>query len=209
MTLPICSFIDLEGVLVPEMWPHLAAEFGIGELKATTREVPNYRQLMDQRLSALARHRITLAEVCRAVDRLAPFNGAVEFIAQLKKLGRVIIVSDSFRPMNSHFLDMLSVDDVLCHDFTTGPDGLINGLNFWNDLSGKHQCYQHIDVVGFTTFAMGDALNDITLIRAATIGAFFCPSPTTVAAAPDIEVVSTYRKAMLMLSDRKKNTLEA
>ncbi|MCF1460206.1 bifunctional phosphoserine phosphatase/homoserine phosphotransferase ThrH [Agrobacterium vitis] len=201
MTASICSFIDLEGVLVPEMWPHIAKSFGIPELQATTREIPDYRQLLDQRIKHLSDHHVTLAEICASVAELDLFNGAVEFLAALKLRGRVVIVSDSFSPMNRHFIEQIAADQVLCHSFQTNDEDIVTGFDFWNGLAGKHLCFDAVDTEGCAHFAMGDALNDISMIRAATYGVLFQPSMATLLAAPDLRATSSYSEVLDILDE--------
>lgn len=184
-------FCDLEGVLMPEMWPHLASIFKIGELELTTRDIPDYRALMQRRIALLRAHRIGLAAVCDAVAGLDMLPGADEFLAELRQITEVVIVSDSFRPMNSAMLAKLGVADVLCHTFEADTDGFVRDCIYWNDLAGKHLCLQRFPTMN-GSFAIGDAFNDLSMIRAATAGSLFNPSEKTIDAAPDVTVSYTY-----------------
>ena len=201
MTASIFSFVDLEGVLAPEMWPHLADVFGVPELQATTREIPDYRQLLDERIGHLARNGITLTQICDTIATLDLFHGAVDFIAALKERGRVVLVSDSFLPMNRHFLEKIGADEVFCHRFKTDERDIITGFEFWNGLAGKHLCFDAVDTGEAATFAIGDALNDITMIRAATHGVLFQPSMATLLAAPDLPPTSSYAEVLAYLDE--------
>ncbi len=192
-------FCDLEGVLIPEMWPHLADVFEIAELAITTRDIPDYRGLMQTRLSVLRENGIGIADICRAVSRLKPFDGAVEFIKELKKLGNLIIVSDSFSPMNDFLLTELVIQEVLCHRFIIDNDDLIAECIYWNNLAGKHLCLEKYPSQNGTTFAIGDAFNDLSMIRAATSGVLFNPSSATAKVAPDLITTTSYAKVLTLL----------
>ncbi len=185
-------FCDLEGVLIPEMWPHLAQVFEIEELSVTTRDIPDYRGLMCNRLRLLRENRIGIEQVCGAIAALEPFDGAIRFLEQAKSFGHVVIVSDSFSPMNVALLNVLGVGDVLCHRFVIDDDGLIADCDYWNDLAGKHVCLARYPCSGMPTFAIGDAFNDLSMIRAATSGILFNPSSATLKAAPDLPATSNY-----------------
>lgn len=192
-------FCDLEGVLIPEMWPHLADVFEIAELAITTRDIPDYRGLMQTRLSVLRKNGICIADICCAVSRLKPFDGAVEFIKELGKLGNLIIVSDSFSPMNNFLLTKLAIQNILCHRFVIDNDGLISECIYWNNLAGKHLCLEEYPSQNGITFAIGDAFNDLSMIRAATSGVLFNPSSATAKVAPDLITTTSYAKVLTLL----------
>ena len=186
------AFVDLEGVLAPEMWPFLADRLGIAALRPTTREVGDYRALMEQRIAALRRLGITLERVLAIVSDLHPFPGAVDFLEDLASVARVVIVTDSFDPMNRALLDQLPSDDVLCHSFTHDEAGLVRDMEFWNALEGKHLCFDRFPTDESRTLAVGDALNDLSMIRRASIGILFRPSGVTLEKAGDVAVVHDY-----------------
>lgn len=185
-------FCDLEGVLIPEMWPHLAKVFEIEELSITTRDIPDYRGLMHNRLRLLRENGVGIEKVCHAIAALNPFDGAIQFLEQAKSFGHVVIVSDSFSPMNVTLLKMLGVGDILCHRFVIDGAGLIADCDYWNDLAGKHLCLTRYPSSDMPTFAIGDAFNDLSMIRAATSGILFNPSSATLKAAPDLPATSSY-----------------
>ncbi|MCJ8509245.1 bifunctional phosphoserine phosphatase/homoserine phosphotransferase ThrH [Rhizobium lemnae] len=199
MTQALCSFVDLEGVLAPEMWPYLARRFSVAELEATTRTIPDYRQLLEQRILALARHRITLAQICEAVRGLDLLQGAQKFISALKQRGQLVLVTDSFQPMNSHFLNAIGADLVLCHTFTCNDYDIVTGFDFWNGLKGKHLCFDMVKTQGRSTFAIGDAFNDLSMLRRAQYGVLFQPSRSTREAAPDLQSATTYGEVLSYL----------
>lgn len=194
-------FCDLEGVLIPEMWPHLAEVFHIEELSITTRDIPDYRGLMRNRLRLLRENRVGIKGICRAIDGLEPFKGAIEFLERARSFGHVVIVSDSFSPMNASMLKILGVGDILCHRFIIGEDGMIANCAYWNDLAGKHLCLTRYPANDSPTFAIGDAFNDLSMIRGATSGVLFNPSPATLKAAPDLQATSSYEIVVTLLGE--------
>ncbi len=201
MTATLRIFCDLEGVLAPEMWPHLAEVFDIEELLVTTRDVPDYRGLMCNRLRLLRQNGVGIENVCHAIAALKPFDGAIQFLEQAASFGHVVIVSDSFSPMNSSILEILGVCDILCHQFVIDEDGLIASCTYWNDLAGKHLCLTRYPCKNMPTFAIGDAFNDLTMIRATTSGILFNPSAATRNAAPDLPATSSYDVVISMLEE--------
>lgn len=192
MMTPSRIFCDLEGVLIPEMWPHLADVFAIDELSITTRDIPDYRGLMRNRLRLLREKKVGIEQVCDAIAALEPFDGAIRFLEQARSFGHVVIVSDSFSPMNVTLLKILGVGDILCHRFVIDGDGLIADCDYWNDLMGKHLCLTRYPCRDMPTFAIGDAFNDLSMIRAATSGILFNPSSATLKAAPDLAATRSY-----------------
>lgn len=188
-------FVDLEGVLGPEMWPFLADRLGIAELRSTTREMPDYRSLMAQRLSALGRHGIRLERICREVAHLDPIEGAIEFVEGMGVLAEVVLVTDSFHPMNAPMIARFSFSRVLCHRFAVDAEDMITGYTCWNDLAGKDLCFQGA-TVDAVTLALGDALNDIAMLRRASMGLLFRPSAVTIGEAPDLGVAMDHRTAL-------------
>ncbi|RYC33303.1 bifunctional phosphoserine phosphatase/homoserine phosphotransferase ThrH [Lichenibacterium minor] len=180
--------VDLEGVPAPGIWPFLADRLGIAALRPTTREVGDDRALMEQRIAALRRLGITLARVLAIVSDLHPFPGAVDVLKHLASVARVVIVTDSFDPMNRALLDRLPSDAVLCHSFTHDEAGLVRGMAFWNALEGKHLCFDRFATDGSRTLAVGDALNDLSMIRRASVGVLFRPPAVTLEKAGDVAV---------------------
>mgnify|MGYP003361959191 CR=1 FL=1 len=189
-------FLDLEGVLAPEMWPYLGKKFGLDALMATTREEPDYRHLMTRRVEALNAHGISMSAIQEAIATLPLFAGAVDFVRQLAREMSVILVTDSFRPMNEPYIRQLQPDGVFCHSFLLDDRDRIVGFDFWNELRGKHEAISAWGHHAATTFAAGDAFNDLSLLRAVDRGILFRPSRATQAAATDLLWVSTYEELL-------------
>ncbi|BAI70951.1 phosphoserine phosphatase [Azospirillum sp. B510] len=194
MTTPVPStaFVDLEGVLVPEMWPFLADRFALPALRETTRETPDYVALMDKRIAALRQGGIGIQPILTELRRLAPLPGAIDFVRDLKRRGTVVLVSDSFGPMNSDLVGRFDLDRIICHRFLIDGDGMIAGCDPWNGFRGKHLCYDLFPRSGGFAFAVGDALNDVEMLRRATRGVLFRPSAKTRSSAPDLSVATEY-----------------
>ncbi len=197
---PLQVFCDLEGVLVPEMWPHVAARLDIPALAATTREHPDYAALVAARIATLRAHGVTLATLCDAVADMAPYDGAVAFIAALRRHGPVTLVTDSFAPMNMALIAAFEVDRLLCHRFVPNAQGFITRCAYWNGLAGKQLCLAGIDG---PTVAIGDAFNDLPLLRAATCGVLFRPSPETRLAGGTLPIAATYAHVIDALKMRQ------
>lgn len=193
-------FLDLEGVLAPEMWPYLGKKFGLDALMATTREEPDYRHLMTRRVEALNAHGISMSVILEAITTLPLFDGAVDFVRRIARKMTVILVTDSFRPMNEHFLRALLPDRVFCHNFLLDDRDKIVGFDFWNDLRGKHEAISACDIQTTMTFAVGDALNDLTLLRAVDRGILFRPSRATQTVAADLLQASTYEELLRLFT---------
>lgn len=186
-------FCDLEGVLVPEMWPHAARTLGVPALARTTREIPDYGTLVAERIALLRHHGITLVDLCRAIGDMAPYAGASAFLDSLRAYGHVTVVTDSFAPMNSALLAQLAVENVLGHRFEVDGDGFIDTCVYWNNLAGKHLCLAEL---GGSSFAIGDAFNDLTMLHMATCGILFRPSPETALAAQSLVIASDYHEIL-------------
>ena len=202
----VTIFCDLEGVLTPEMWPHLAKVFAIEQLSITTRDTADYRGLMDTRLRLLRENDVGIDSVCRAVAAIEPLPGATDFVRRLEGFGEMIIVSDSFHPMNISLLKQLNAGEVLCHKFLIDVNGFIGGCAYWNDLVGKHLCLTRYSGMSSSTFAIGDAINDLSMIRAATSGILFNPSLATLQAAPDLQATRSYDLVISLLEQMRRQT---
>ena len=184
--------IDLEGVLIPELWPMLANATGIEELSLTTREVPNYRALMERRLHLLRQSNLRLVDVqhhIRAAD-LEP--GAVEFLQALEQRCEVLLVSDAFSQMVEPITTRIGVrNTLLCHTFSIDGDGFIDRC-LYASRQGKEDVVKQLQSKGRKVLAVGDAFNDLQMLRSADRGYLFRPSATTRLAAPNLPVIENY-----------------
>ena len=164
--------LDLEGVLIPEIWIGLAERTGIEALRATTRDVPDYNALMRQRLGLLEKHRLGLRDVEAVVATMAPLPGAREFLRWLREQGPVIILSDTYREFAGPLMAQLDLPTLLCHSLVVEEDGRIG------DYRLRHPHHKRASVeafrkLNFHVTAAGDSYNDIAMLRAAHAGILF------------------------------------
>ena len=183
--------IDMEGVLIPEVWPHIAIHTGIGELARTTREEPDYVKLVDTRIRHLWRAGVTMTQLQTLVRLLKPLPGAKEFLQAVSRQFRVVLVSDAFEELVASFLADLPACEVRCHHLLCDADGLPETASYAR-REGKHEVVAEFSALGLSTLAVGDAFNDLSMIRLATRGFLFRPSVITRACAPDVEVFTDY-----------------
>lgn len=194
------ALIDLEGVLFPEMWPAIASVIGDPALEVTTRDVPDYRALMEQRLRLLRKHNVTLSDVQHIVSDLDRLRGAVAFIDALKAMARVVIVTDSFAPMNASALACFSVRDVFTNHLATDRAGFATECFYWHIGQGKERVYEFLPSNG-PIFAIGDGFNDLEMLRRADLGILFCPSDATRRSAGQLPVLSQLEEVLDQFAD--------
>ena len=164
--------LDLEGVLIPEIWIGLAERTGIDALRATTRDVPDYNALMRQRLGLLEEHRLGMRDVEAVVATMAPLPGARDFLRWLRGQGPVIILSDTYREFAGPLMVQLDLPTLLCHSLVVEEDGRIS------DYRLRHPDHKRASVEAFRTLnfhvtAAGDSYNDIAMLQAADAGILF------------------------------------
>lgn len=183
--------IDLEGVLAPEMWPHVGQLARVPGLAITTREEPDYPQLMLRRIALLRRNGLRLVDVQRIVATLRPLHGAAGFVAALRRQHRVLLLSDAFVELAAPFAAALGVVELQCHRLSVDADGFIDGCLFL-PRRGKEDTVRQLQQDGHRVLAVGDALNDLAMLRQADLGLLFQPSPQTLAVAGDLRVALDY-----------------
>ncbi|MFC7420625.1 bifunctional phosphoserine phosphatase/homoserine phosphotransferase ThrH [Iodobacter arcticus] len=184
--------IDMEGVLIPEMWPHIADFTGIQSLAITTREEPDYVQLVAKRISILNENRLGIADIEYMISKLAPLPGAIEFLKQLQKHYRIVLVSDAFQEMLLPLWHTLGQPELRCHRLICKANGQIRQARF-SRAQGKHEVIEEFAAMGARTLAVGDAFNDLSMLRKATQGYLFRPSAETQQAAPDLRIALSYQ----------------
>lgn len=183
--------IDMEGVLIPELWPHIAEVTGITDLAITTREEPDYARLVNRRIELLRKNGLRLIDVQALTERVDPLPGAHNFLTELRKNFHVILVSDAFQEMILPLWEKLDKPELRCHWFTCDRAGYISKAHY-SRRQGKHEVIDEFAANGHRTLAVGDAFNDLTMLRRASMGFLFCPSPQTLQAAAGISVARTY-----------------
>lgn len=177
------------------MWPYIGDCTGIFVLALTTREEPDYHKLMRDRISSLRDNRVRLSDLQQMIAKLPALEGAREFIAELKKKYRVIIVSDAFIELAKHFINLIGNPELQCHQLKISHDGYIEDCRFLK-RSGKHETVEGLQADGHHVLAVGDAFNDLSMLRAADVGVLFCPSRLTSLAAPDLPIVASYDEVL-------------
>ena len=164
--------LDLEGVLVPEIWIAFAEATGIPELKRTTRDEPDYDKLMRYRLGILAERGVKLADISRVISGLEPLDGAREFMDWLKSRTRAIILSDTFEQFAMPLMKKLGYPTLLCNTLEVAPDGEILGHKMRCEKS-KLTTVRALQSIGYETIASGDSFNDLGMIQASKAGFLF------------------------------------
>ena len=183
--------LDLEGVLVPEIWIAFAEATGIPELKRTTRDEPDYDKLMKFRLEILKQHGLGLKEIQDTIATIDPIPGAREFLDQLRELTQVIIVSDTFTQFAKPLMKKLGWPTIFCNTLEVAEDGTITGFRMRCEKS-KYTTVRALQSMGFDTIASGDSHNDLGMIQASKAGFLFKSTDAIKAEYPELPAYETY-----------------
>lgn len=183
--------LDLEGVLVPEIWIAFAEASGIPELKRTTRDEPDYDKLMNWRLGILKEHGLGLKEIQETIEKIDPLPGAKEFLDKLRELGQVIIISDTFTQFAKPLMKKLGWPTIFCNSLEVAPDGEITGFHMRIEKS-KYTTVKALQSIGFETIASGDSYNDLGMIKASKAGFLFRSTEQIKKDNPGIAALETY-----------------
>ena len=187
--------LDLEGVLVPEIWIAFAEESGIPELKRTTRDEPDYDKLMNWRLGILKEHGLGLKEIQETIAKIDPLPGAKEFLDKLRETTQVIIISDTFTQFAAPLMKKLGWPTIFCNTLEVAEDGEITGFKMRIEQS-KLTTVKALQSIGFDTIASGDSYNDLGMIRASKVGFLFCSTDAIKKENPDLPAFETYDELM-------------
>ena len=187
--------LDLEGVLVPEIWIAFAEEAGIPALKRTTREEPDYEKLMHWRLGVLREHGLGLPAIQETISRIDPLPGAKEFLDTLRSLSQVVILSDTFTQFAQPLMKKLGMPTIFCHTLKVAPTGEITGFALRQE-NQKYHAVRAFRSLGFTPIAFGDSYNDLGMIGEASFGFFFRTTDAIKAAHPAVPAYETYEDAL-------------
>jgi len=190
----ICC-LDLEGVLVPEIWIKVAEKTGIRDLRLTTRDVPNYDLLMKRRLGILAEHQITLADIQKIIQSVEPLPGARKFLDALRNKRQVFILSDTYYEFAMPLMKKLGHPTLLCNWLSVDSSGCIADYHL-RQKNGKEKAVLAFKKMGFQVMAAGDSYNDIAMLEAADEGIFFNPPDKIVQEFPDFEVTRSYKELL-------------
>ena len=187
--------LDLEGVLVPEIWIAFAEETGIGELTRTTRDEPDYDKLMNYRLDILREHGLGLKEIQETIGRIDPLPGAKEFLDELRATTQVLIISDTFTQFAQPLMKKLGWPTIFCNELDVADDGSISGFKMRCPHS-KLTTVRALQSCGFDTIAAGDSHNDLGMIEASKAGFLFKSPDTIKAEHPELPAYEEYDELM-------------
>ena len=194
--------LDVEGVLVPEIWVAFAEESGIPELKKTTRDEPDYDKLMKWRLGVLKEHGLGLKEIQETIEKIQPLPGAKEFLDELRSFSQVILISDTFAEFASPLMEKLGRPTLFCNSLEVAENGEIIGYKMRVEQT-KLTTVKALQSIGYDTIASGDSYNDLGMIQASKAGFLFRSTDKIKADYPQISAYETYdellgaiRKAM-------------
>ena len=187
--------LDLEGVLVPEIWIAFAEETGIPELCITTRDEPDYDKLMKFRIDILKKRGLGLKEIQAVIAKIDPLPGAKEFMDELRGIAQVIILSDTFTQFAGPLMKKLGYPTIFCNTLEAAPDGEITGYKM-RIQNGKYETVKALQSVGFDTIASGDSFNDLAMIKASKAGFLFRSTPQIIADNPKIPAFTEYSELL-------------
>ena len=195
--------LDLEGVLVPEIWIAFAEAAGIPQLKKTTRDEPAYDRLMEGRLRILKEHGLGLKEIQNTIAQIEPLPGAKEFLDELRSLTQVIIISDTFEQFAKPLMQKLGWPTIFCNTLETAPDGEITGYRMRVEKS-KYATVKALQSVGFETIASGDSFNDLGMIQASKAGFLFKSTEQIKADYPQFPAFEEYGQLLEAIKNAMK-----
>lgn len=187
--------LDLEGVLVPEIWIAFAEESGIPELKKTTRDEPDYDKLMKWRLGILKEHGLGLKEIQETIAKIDPIPGAKEFLDELRSMTQVIIISDTFTQFAKPLMQKLGWPTIFCNSLEVADDGEITGFKMRIENS-KYTTVKALQSIGYDTIASGDSYNDLGMIQASKAGFLFKSTEKIKADHPELPAYETYEELL-------------
>jgi phosphoserine/homoserine phosphotransferase len=187
--------LDVEGVLVPEIWIAFAEASGIPELRRTTRDEPNYGKLMKWRLEILKEHGLGLKEIQKVISTIEPLEGAKEFLDELRSITQVILISDTFEQFASPLMEKLGWPTIFCNSLEVAEDGSIAGVKMRCEKS-KLTTVKALQSMGFETIASGDSFNDLEMIRASKAGFLFRSPDSIKEANADLQAFESYEDLM-------------
>ena len=183
--------LDMEGVLVPEIWIAFAEATGIEELKRTTRDEPDYDKLMQYRLAILRKHNLGIKEIQETISKMDPIPGAKEFLDELRTMTQVIIISDTFEQFAQPLMKKLGWPTLFCNYLEIADDGMITDYKMRVEKS-KYTTVKALQSIGFDTIASGDSHNDMGMIQASKAGFLFKSTESIKAEYPDIPAFDEY-----------------
>ena len=187
--------LDLEGVLVPEIWIAFADAVGIPELRRTTRDEPDYDKLMQYRIAILKEHGLGLKEIQETIAKIDPMPGAKEFLDELRSLGQVLILSDTFSQFATPLMKKLGWPTIFCNELVVGENGEITGYKMRCPQS-KLTTVRALQSCGFETIASGDSFNDLAMIQASKAGFLFRSTEKIIKEYPQYPAFTEYSQLL-------------
>jgi phosphoserine/homoserine phosphotransferase len=194
--------LDLEGVLLPEIWIAFAEKTGIEQLKLTTREIPDYDELMQGRLKILNDNNLKLIDIQNVIKTLSPLAGAIDFLAWLKSEFQVIILSDTFYQFVGPLMKSLDYPTLFCNDLIVNSKGDITGYQL-RQKDGKTKAVSALKKLNFKVIAAGDSYNDTGMLQEADAGILFCPPDNVIKEFPQFPVSRNYEEFKKTLLDMR------
>lgn len=202
----ILACLDLEGVLVPEIWINFADKTGIKDLRLTTRDIPDYDVLMKKRLKILAEHKLKLKDIQDVIGTLAPLDGAKEFLDRLRASFQVVILSDTFYEFGMPLMKQLGFPTLFCHSLGVGADGAI--VDYRLRLADqKKKAVQAFHGLNFKVIAAGDSYNDTSMLGEAERGILFCPPDNVKKEFPQFPVAEDYVRLLNLFEEGRRALL--
>ena len=192
--------LDLEGVLVPEIWIAFAEETGIPELKRTTRDEPDYDKLMNYRINILKEHGLGLKEIQETIAKIDPMPGAKEFLDELREITQVIIIIDTFTQFAGPLMKKLGYPTIFCNSLEVAEDGEITGFKMRIENS-KLTTVKALQSIGYDTIASGDSHNDLGMIKASKAGFLFRSTDEIKKEYPELPAFETYDELMAAIKE--------
>ena len=192
--------LDLEGVLIPEIWVGFAEKTGIDELKATTRDIPDYNVLMRQRLDTLKKHKLGLPDIQQVIATMSPLEGAKDFVHWLKDNFQLIVLSDTFYEFSYPLMRQLGFPTLFCHRLITDDQGYIVDYKLRQE-DPKRQCVKAFHGLNFRVIAAGDSYNDTSMLSEADTGILFRAPDNVIAEFPQFPSVTSYHELKLQFID--------
>jgi phosphoserine/homoserine phosphotransferase len=186
--------LDMEGVVTPEIWVAVAAEFGVDALRRTTRDEPDYQKLMDERIGICKEHGITLSGMQRVIAGLGVLDGAREFLDELRRRHPVVLLSDTFEQFADPFMDQLGRPHLLCHRLHVEDDRIISFTHRVDDP--KRRAVEAYQGLNYHVTAMGDSFNDMGMLDAADAASFIHPPEGLTERFPHLPVCHDYAQAL-------------
>lgn len=192
--------LDLEGVLIPEIWIAFAEKTGVEELKRTTRDEPDYNVLMNYRLDILRKNQFTLSQIQEVIASLEPLPGACDFLSSLRSQNEVILLSDTFREFAMPLMTKLNFPTLFCHELDVSDDNQIEAVRLRLE-DHKRKTVQYLQKLNFEVIASGDSYNDLGMLKTADRCILFNPPASLISEYPDMPVARDYSQLLSFIDN--------